>query len=63
MFLVLISVRGLVDPIAIVRLERLGQLKNSNDIGNPTREIPACSIVLQPTTLLRAPLQYILYEI
>jgi hypothetical protein len=28
-FLLLISVRGRVDPRAIVRLERLGQLKNS----------------------------------
>jgi hypothetical protein len=36
-FLVLISVRGLVDPRVIVRLE----------------DLPACSIVPQPTTLHR----------
>jgi hypothetical protein len=37
-----------------VRLEGLGQLKTSNGlIGNRTRELPACSIVPQPTTLPR----------
>jgi hypothetical protein len=40
-----------------MRLERLGQLKKSNDlIGNLTRTLPAYSIVSQPTTLPRAPL-------
>jgi hypothetical protein len=39
-----------------VRLEGLGQLKKSNDlIGNRTSDLPACSIVPQPTTLPRAP--------
>jgi hypothetical protein len=39
-----------------VRLEGLGQLKISNDlIGNRTRDLPACSIVPQQTTLQRAP--------
>jgi hypothetical protein len=48
-FLVLISVRGRVDPTVIVRLEGLGQLKKSNDIGNRPRDLPACSAVPQPT--------------
>jgi hypothetical protein len=39
-----------------VRLEGLGQLKKSNDlIGDRTLDLPACSIVPQPTTPPRAP--------
>jgi hypothetical protein len=45
-FLVLIYVRGWVDSRAIVRLDL---------IGFRTRDLPACSIVPQPTTLPRAP--------
>jgi hypothetical protein len=39
-----------------VRLEGLAQLKKSNNlIGNRNRDLPACSIVPRPTTLLHAP--------
>jgi hypothetical protein len=54
-FLVLISVRGRVDPRAIVRLKRLGKLKKITLIGTRTRDLPACSMVPQPTTLPRVP--------
>jgi hypothetical protein len=39
-----------------VRLEGLGKLKKKMHlIGTPTRDFPACSIVTQPITQLRAP--------
>jgi hypothetical protein len=38
-----------------VRLEGLGKLNNPPLIGIRTRYLPACSIVLQPTTLRRVP--------
>jgi hypothetical protein len=44
-----------------VRLEGLGKLKKSNDlIGNQTHDLPAFSIVPQPTVLLRAAVLYAL---
>jgi hypothetical protein len=40
-----------------VRLEGLGQTEKSDDfIGNGNRDLPACSIMPQPTTLPRGPL-------
>jgi hypothetical protein len=38
-----------------VRQEGLGQFKKIHLIGTRTRDLPACSIVPQPTTLPRAP--------
>jgi hypothetical protein len=38
-----------------VRLEGLGKFKKSTSSGTRTGDLPACSIVPQPTTLPRAP--------
>jgi hypothetical protein len=53
-FVVLISVRGLVDTRAIVWLEGLGKLKNSTSLGLKPVILTACSIVPQPTTIPHA---------
>jgi hypothetical protein len=58
-FLVLISVRTLVDSRAIVR-----SIEKSNDlIGNRTRGLPTHSIMPQPTTLPRAPCEVTIDEL
>jgi hypothetical protein len=49
-----------MDPRTIVRLQGLGKLKKSNDlIGNRTSDLLAFSIVPQPTTIPRAPNEYV----
>jgi hypothetical protein len=55
-FLVLISVRGCVNPRVVVRLHVLGTFKKTNYlIGTRTCDLPACSIAPQPSTLLDSP--------
>jgi hypothetical protein len=51
--LVLISVRSQVDPRGHSATGRIRSIEESNDhIGDRTRDLPACSIVRQATTLL-----------
>jgi hypothetical protein len=52
-FLVLIAVRGRVDPQSHSKAGRIMSMKNASDtIGNRTRDLPACSLVPQPTAAL-----------
>jgi hypothetical protein len=44
-----------------VRLECLGKLKKFTSSGSRTGDLPACSIVPQPTTLPRAPHPVVIY--
>jgi hypothetical protein len=54
-FLVLISVRGRVDPQGHSAAGNITSIEKSNDIGCQARDLPACSIVPQPTMILRPP--------
>jgi hypothetical protein len=57
--LVLISVRGCVDPRAI----RIRSIEKFSDlIGNRTHDLRACSIVPEPTTLPHAPSKMVFYQ-
>jgi hypothetical protein len=59
-FLVLISVRGWVDPQDHSAAGRIRSIEKSNTfIGNRTRYLPVCSIVPQPNTLPRAPSEFL----
>jgi hypothetical protein len=60
-FLVLISVRGWVDPQVHNAAGRIRSIEKSNDlIRNRTRDLPACSRVPRPTALQRAHTQQLL---
>ena len=55
-FLLLISVRGWINPRTIAAAWRIMSLNNSHDtIGYRTRNLPACRAVPQPTVSLRTP--------
>jgi hypothetical protein len=62
--LVLISVKRLSRPQGHSEAGRTRWIEKSNDlIGNRTRDLPACSIVPQLTTLPRAPIHSAVQEI
>jgi hypothetical protein len=60
-FLVLISVKKLSRPQGHIAAGRIRSTEKSSDLnGNRTRDLPACSIVPESTTLQRDPLQFAL---
>jgi hypothetical protein len=55
-FLVLISVRGWLDPMCHSAARRIRSIEKFSDLtGNQTHDLPICSTVTQPTTQPRAP--------
>jgi hypothetical protein len=62
-FLVLISVRGWVDPRGNSAAGKIRSIEKIHLIGTRSRDLPAYSIVPQPTTLPRAPLWREIYEL
>jgi hypothetical protein len=56
---VLISVRAWFDHRVIVRLEELSKLKKTTSSGTRSGDLLHCSIVPQPSTLLRAPISFL----
>jgi hypothetical protein len=63
-FMVLISIRGWVDPRGHSAAGRIRSVEKSNGLfGNRTRDLPSCSIMTQPTMLSRAPFEAVYLEI
>jgi hypothetical protein len=63
-FLVLVYIKWLSRPQGHNAVGRITPIEKSNElIGNRTRDLPACSIVPQPTTLPRAGLRTVSHKI
>jgi hypothetical protein len=54
-FMVLISVKSWVPPQSHSATWIIRSVEKSSDVGNRTRNLPACSIIPQPTTVPHAP--------